>query len=64
MVGRGKGQNAVLYPSQEDQYLALAGLYNTWTTPDGEGLYAVTIITTGADPFMAKVHHRMPVILA
>ena len=52
-----------IYP-QEDQYIAFAGLYDTWTTPDGEDLYTFTIITTNADPFMAKLHNRMPVILA
>jgi putative SOS response-associated peptidase YedK len=34
------------------------------TTPDGEDLYTFTIITTDADPFMARLHNRLPVILA
>ena len=49
---------------QDQQYIAFAGLYDTWTTPDGEDLFTFTIITTEADPFMARLHHRMPVILA
>jgi putative SOS response-associated peptidase YedK len=49
---------------QDDQYLAFVGLYDTWTTPDGEDLSTVTILTTEADPFMARLHNRMPVILA
>ena len=44
--------------------MAFAGLYDTWTTPDGEELYTFTIITTDADESMAKLHNRMPVILA
>jgi putative SOS response-associated peptidase YedK len=44
--------------------VAFAGLYDTWTTPDGEELYTFTIITTDADESLAKRHNRMPVILA
>jgi putative SOS response-associated peptidase YedK len=52
-----------IYP--EDQpYLALTGLYDVWITPTGEKLYTFTIITTEADPFMARLHNRMPLILA
>jgi putative SOS response-associated peptidase YedK len=31
--------------------------------PRGEELYTFTVITTEADPFMARLHHRMPVVL-
>ena len=34
-----------------------------WITPRGEELSTFTIITTAADPFMARLHHRMPVVL-
>ena len=52
-----------IYP--EDQpYIAFAGLYDLWITPTSEELYTFTIITTEADPFMARLHDRMPVILA
>jgi putative SOS response-associated peptidase YedK len=44
-------------------YLALAGLYDTWINPRGEELSACTIITTDADPFLAKLHNRMPVVV-
>jgi putative SOS response-associated peptidase YedK len=52
-----------IHPRSES-FVAFAGLYDTWTTPDGEDLYTFTIITTDADPFMARLHNRMPVILA
>jgi putative SOS response-associated peptidase YedK len=62
--GEGRGKTPYyIYPADQP-YLAFAGLYDTWTTPDGEDLYTFTIITTDADPFMSKLHHRMPVILA
>ena len=51
-----------IYP-QDDQYIAFAGLYDVWQRPDGEDLSTFTIITTEADPFMARLHNRMPVVL-
>ncbi len=48
---------------QEEPYLAFAGLYDVWQRPDSGDLYTFTIITTEADPFMAQLHNRMPVIL-
>jgi putative SOS response-associated peptidase YedK len=44
-------------------YLAFAGLYDVWITPRGEELSTFTVITTEADPFMARLHNRMPVVL-
>jgi putative SOS response-associated peptidase YedK len=62
--GQGREKTPYYIHPQEQQYIAFAGLYDTWTTPDGEDLYPFTIITTDADEFMAKLHNRMPVILA
>lgn len=43
---------------------AFAGLYDVWKNPkDGQELYSYTIITTRPNDVVAKVHHRMPVIL-
>jgi putative SOS response-associated peptidase YedK len=62
--GEGRDKTPYYIHPLEVQYLAFAGLYDTWTTPAGEDLYTFTIITTDADEFMAKLHNRMPVILA
>jgi putative SOS response-associated peptidase YedK len=43
--------------------MAFAGLYNNWTSPDGEEICSSTIITTDADELVAPIHNRMPVIL-
>jgi putative SOS response-associated peptidase YedK len=48
---------------QRESFVAFAGLYDVWMTPAGEELYTFTIITTEADPFMARLHNRMPVVL-
>jgi putative SOS response-associated peptidase YedK len=41
----------------------MAGLWTTWTKPDGKKLYTCTIVTTQANKQMSKIHDRMPVIL-
>jgi putative SOS response-associated peptidase YedK len=43
--------------------LALAGLWETWTGPNGEELDTAAIVTTGANETMAPLHDRMPVII-
>jgi putative SOS response-associated peptidase YedK len=42
---------------------AFAGLWETWTGPNGEELDTVAIVTTEANRTLATIHPRMPVIL-
>jgi putative SOS response-associated peptidase YedK len=42
---------------------AFAGLWETWVGPDPAPVRSCTIITTRANPLVAPVHDRMPVIL-
>jgi putative SOS response-associated peptidase YedK len=44
--------------------LAFAGLYETWTGPNGEELDTAAIITTTANRTLSAVHERMPVFVA
>ena len=44
---------------------AFAALWETWTSKEsGETIESTTLITTEADAFMARLHHRMPVVLS
>lgn len=43
--------------------LAFAGLWETWTGPNGEELDTVAIITTDANRTVNLLHDRMPVIV-
>ena len=43
---------------------AFAGLWERWTRGEGEPLETFTILTTGPNEIAARVHDRMPVILA
>jgi len=42
---------------------AFAGLWETWKSPDDELIKSCTIITTGPNALVEKIHDRMPVIL-
>jgi putative SOS response-associated peptidase YedK len=40
-----------------------AGLYNFWTSPEGESICTCTIVTVEANDRLRQVHDRMPAIL-
>lgn len=42
---------------------AFAGLWETWTGPNGEEMDTAALVTTDATPDIAHIHHRMPVML-
>jgi putative SOS response-associated peptidase YedK len=44
--------------------LAFAGLWETWTGPNGEEIDTAAIVTTRANRALAAIHERMPVIVA
>jgi putative SOS response-associated peptidase YedK len=43
--------------------LAFAGLYETWTGPNGEEIDTAAIITTAANRTLSPIHDRMPVFV-
>lgn len=47
----------------DGQPMALAGLYATWSGPDGEEVDSVATITVPANTQLSVIHHRMPAIL-
>jgi putative SOS response-associated peptidase YedK len=44
--------------------IAFAGLWETWTGPNGEEVDTAAIVTTPANRTLAAIHDRMPVIVA
>jgi len=44
--------------------IAFAGLWETWTGPNGEELDTAAIVTTTANRTLAFIHDRMPVVVA
>lgn len=47
----------------DDPGFCMAGLWETWTPPEGGPLYTCTILTTEANDLLRPIHDRMPVIL-
>lgn len=43
--------------------MLLAGLHESWNTPEGEALETFTIITTSACDKLKLIHDRMPVVI-
>lgn len=48
----------------DQEILTMAGLYESWTSPSGDKIDSVTIITTEAVGLLRDVHTRQPVIIA
>ena len=47
----------------DDQPIALAGLYATWSGPEGEEVDSLATITVPANAQLSVIHDRMPAIL-
>ena len=47
----------------DGQTFAFAGLWESWQDETDKPIESCTIITTSANPLMAEIHDRMPVIL-
>ncbi len=62
-VAGGKIKQPYYITASDSGPLMLAGLWESWTSPEGEIVRSYTIITTSPNEMMAKIHDRMPVIL-
>ncbi len=49
--------------SRDGGPLAMAGLYEVWSPPEGERLWTCTIITTAAPDELGEVHDRTPLLV-
>ncbi len=49
---------------KDESLFTLAGIWEEWTSPEGEVIESCTIVTTEANSFMESIHDRMPVIVA
>ncbi len=45
------------------QLFSMAGIWETWKSPEGEAFNSFSVITTTPNELMAEIHNRMPVIL-
>jgi len=56
------GKQPYLIKLRSGELFSFAGLWETWTGPEGE-LRSFTIVTTEPNALMARIHDRMPVII-
>jgi putative SOS response-associated peptidase YedK len=59
----GRGKQPFYIRVQDGAPLAFAGLWETWTGPNGEELDTAAIVTTHANATLSPLHDRMPVIV-
>lgn len=62
--GRGRPKVPYYFHPKDPAPMGMAGLFESWRSPDGGTLDSCTIITTAANSLMQPVHDRMPVIIA
>lgn len=61
---QGKVKQPYYVSLKSGEPMAMAGLWESWKTPDGEVLRTCCVITTGPNAVMEPIHDRMPVIVA
>jgi putative SOS response-associated peptidase YedK len=59
----GKRKQPMRILKRDRSVFSIAGLYETWLSPDGEKISSCTILTTEPNDVVAPIHDRMPVIL-
>lgn len=59
----GKAKQPYYISLASNKPMAMAGLWESWTAPDGAILRTVCVITTEANALMREIHERMPVII-
>lgn len=50
--------------AQDGGVLAIAGIWERWTSPDGSEIESCSLLTTDPNELLQPIHNRMPVIIA
>lgn len=61
---RGRTKQPYYITRTDGALLAMAGLWERWTTPDGEVIETFAIVTKPSEPPVVDIHDRMPAIVA
>lgn len=62
--GPGKGKQPYFLRPRKGGVVAFAGLWETWSGPDGGEIDTACVLTTDANAIVAPIHDRMPVTIA
>ena len=60
---QGRGRRPFYVSLKGGGPFAFAGLWETWSGPNGEEMETAAIVTTAASRSIARIHERMPVML-
>lgn len=60
---RAGGKQPMRIMMKNEEPFAFAGLFDTWSSPEGEKIHTCTIITTKPNEVVRDIHDRMPVII-
>jgi putative SOS response-associated peptidase YedK len=60
---QGQRKQPYFLKARDGEPLAFAGLWETWSGPNGEEVDTAAIVTVAASADLAAIHHRMPAIL-
>lgn len=58
-----EGKQPFLIRPADGDVMAFAGLWETWSDPDGGDMDTGAILTIQSNRMMSEIHHRMPVIV-
>ncbi len=61
---QGKAKRPYYISLKTGQLMAMAGLWESWKSPEGDFLRTCCVITTEPNAVMEPIHDRMPVIIA
>jgi putative SOS response-associated peptidase YedK len=62
VIGKDKQPYRIMLKDQ--QIFSMAGLFDSWNSPEGEKIFSCSIITTDPNELMIDIHDRMPMILS
>ncbi|MBO8093800.1 MAG: SOS response-associated peptidase [Prosthecochloris sp.] len=60
---KGRTKQPIYIRLRTDRIMAMAGIYNTWVSREGERVEAFAIITMPPNDLLKPIHNRMPAIL-
>jgi putative SOS response-associated peptidase YedK len=58
-----KSKQPMYFTTEDNTLFTFAGLWSTWTSPEGISRHTCTILTTTPNQLVQQAHDRMPVIL-
>ena len=62
-LGRYKTKQPFFITSNDGHPLSIAGIWNSWRSPNGKIIQSASVITREAVGELAAIHHRMPLMM-